>query len=60
MREQFDTSTANGRLLLTILAAVAEFELGLISERVKAGMSRAAKRGVPSRRPALTSYRDCK
>ena len=38
LREQFDTSTALGRLLLNLLASLAEFELELIRERVKAGM----------------------
>ena len=32
-REQFDTSTALGRLLLNLLASLAEFELELIRER---------------------------
>ena len=36
LREQLDTSTALGRLLLNLLAALAEFELELIRERVKA------------------------
>ena len=45
LREQFDTSTALGRLLLNLLASLAEFELALIRERVKAGMDRAAKQG---------------
>ena len=42
IREQVDTSTALGRLLLNLLASLAEFELELIRERVKAGMDRAA------------------
>ena len=43
IREQFDTGTAVGRLLLNLLAAVAEFELELIRERVKAGMDRVRR-----------------
>ena len=43
LREQFDTSTALGRLLLNLLAALAEFELEMIRERVKAGMYRARR-----------------
>ena len=37
VREQFDTGTAVGRLLLNILGALAEFELEMIRERVKEG-----------------------
>ncbi len=43
LREQFDTSTAIGRLLLNLLVSLAEFELELIRERVKAGMDRARR-----------------
>jgi len=37
IREGFDTSTALGRLLMNLLASLAEFELEIISERVRAG-----------------------
>jgi len=48
-----DTTDASpmGNLLLNILAAVAEFEKGLIAERVRAGMVRARKQGKPIGRP---------
>lgn len=54
LREEFDTGTAVGRLLLTLLAAVAEFELELIRERVKAGMDRARRQGKRIGRPRVT------
>ena len=54
LREQFDTGTAVGRLLLTLLGAVAEFELELIWERVKAGMDRARRQGKRIGRPRVT------
>ncbi len=54
LREQFDTSTALGRLLLNLLAALAEFELELIRERVKAGMDRARRQGRRIGRPKVT------
>ena len=54
LREQFDTSTALGRLLLNLLASLAEFELELIRERVKAGMDRARKQGRRIGRPRVT------
>ena len=59
IREGFDTSTALGRLLMNLLASLSEFELEMISERVKAGMSRAAKQGVKLGRPGIATYRYC-
>src|SRR5919106_1813327 len=53
LREQFDTSTALGRLLLNLLASLAEFELELIRDRVKAGMDRARRQGRRIGRPRL-------
>ena len=60
MREQFDTATAVGRLLLNLLAAVAEFELEMIRERVKAGMDRARRQGKRIGRPRVTDRRGFK
>jgi DNA invertase Pin-like site-specific DNA recombinase len=40
-----DTTTANGRLVFGIFAALAEFERELISERTKAGLNAARIRG---------------
>jgi DNA invertase Pin-like site-specific DNA recombinase len=57
VREQFDTSTALGRLLLNLLAALAEFELELIRERVKAGMDRARRQGKRIGRPSVWDRR---
>lgn len=54
LREQFDTGTALGRLLLNLLASLAEFELELIRERVKAGMDRATRQGKRIGRPRVT------
>ena len=59
-REQFDTSTALGRLLLNLLASLAEFELELIRERVKAGMDRARRQGKRIGRPKVTDRRGFK
>ena len=50
-----DTTTANGRLIFGIFAALAEFERELIRERTKAGMAAARRRGKHVGRPrALT------
>lgn len=52
-QEQFETSTAVGRLMLNIMASMAEFELELIRERVEAGMELARKKGKLIHRPRL-------
>ena len=57
LRERFDTSTALGRLLLNLLASLAEFELELIRERGKAGMDRARRQGKRIGRPRVTDRR---
>jgi DNA invertase Pin-like site-specific DNA recombinase len=49
--QQIDTTTAYGRMLVTFLAAVAEFEKSLIADRVKSGMARAKAEGVHCGRP---------
>src|ERR1700733_10105585 len=38
LREQIDTSTPAGKMIFTVLGAVAELERSLIAERVKAGL----------------------
>lgn len=43
--EKIDTTTAMGRFVLHILAALAEMERGLIIERTKAGLAAARARG---------------
>ena len=53
IKEQFDTGTPIGRLLMTMLEAIAEFELELIRERVRAGMDRARKQGIKLGRPRV-------
>ena len=60
VREQFDTQTALGRLLMNLLGALAEFELELIRERVKAGMDRARRQGKRIGRPRVTERRGFK
>lgn len=53
--DKIDTSTAMGRFVLHILAALAEMERGLIVERTKAGLAAAKARGrVGGRRRTVT------
>jgi len=44
--DNIDTTTANGRLFFYIMAALAEFERELISERTEAGKEKARANGV--------------
>lgn len=46
-----DTTTSTGKLMLGILAAVAEFETDLRKERQKDGIEKAKERGVYKGRP---------
>jgi DNA invertase Pin-like site-specific DNA recombinase len=51
-----DTTTADGRLFLTMIAGFAEFERSLIVERTKAGLEAAKAQGRTGGRPsALTA-----
>lgn len=53
--ENFDTTTAGGRLLLHVIAAMAEFERDLTVERTQAGLRRARERGqVLGAKPRVT------
>ncbi len=51
MGAQIDTTTANGRLVFGIFAALAEFEAALIRERTHAGLAAARARGRVGGRP---------
>jgi DNA invertase Pin-like site-specific DNA recombinase len=45
LKEQIDFSTPAGKLMFTMLGAIAEFERDLINERTKEGRERAKKQG---------------
>ncbi len=49
---ELDTTSPAGKLVFTILAAVAEMERALISERVREGMRHAASKGARIGRPS--------
>jgi DNA invertase Pin-like site-specific DNA recombinase len=52
--EQMDTSTPAGKMVFTVLGAVAELERSLIVERVRAGMRNARAKGKRIGRPPRT------
>ncbi len=52
-----DTTTSHGRLMLTVLGGLAEFERDLIRKRTAEGRERAKARGVKlGRKPKLTPH----
>ena len=55
LSEAIDTTSAHGKLLLHMLGALAEFERSLITERTRAGLAAAKRRGVKvGRKPKLS------
>jgi DNA invertase Pin-like site-specific DNA recombinase len=54
LSEQMDTSTPTGKMVFTVLGAVAELERSLIVERVKAGLRNARAKGKRLGRPRKT------
>jgi len=55
LSEQVDTSTPTGKMIFTVLGAVAELERSLIAERVRAGLRNARAKGKKLGRPRLLS-----
>ncbi len=49
--DTLDTTTPIGKLMVTVLSGIAEFELGLNKERQAEGIAEAKKRGVYKGRP---------
>ncbi len=57
LTEGVDTSTPTGRMIFTVLGAVAELEPSLIAERVRAGLRNAKAKGKKLGRPRLVADR---
>jgi DNA invertase Pin-like site-specific DNA recombinase len=55
LRDNLDLTTPSGRLMFHVIAAMAQFERSLISERVKAGLRNAAAKGIHIGRPKVTA-----
>jgi DNA invertase Pin-like site-specific DNA recombinase len=53
LSEQIDTSTPTGKMIFTVLGAVAELERSLIAERVRAGLRNARAKGKRLGRPPV-------
>lgn len=53
LSEQIDTTTPTGRMVFTVLGAVAELERSLIAERVRAGLRNARAKGKTLGRPRV-------
>lgn len=51
IKENFDTSTPQGKLMLTMFQAMAEFERDLIAQRTREGLAAARARGRKGGRP---------
>ena len=54
LSEQVDTSTPMGKMIFTVLGAVAELERSLLVERVRAGVRNARAKGKRLGRPRVT------
>src|ERR1039457_6074341 len=53
LSEQVDTTTPTGKMIFTVLGAVAELERSLIVERVRAGLRNARAKGKTLGRPRV-------
>lgn len=51
LKDNIDLTTPAGKFQAQVLGAVAEFEAGMIRERVKSGLDRAREKGVALGRP---------
>lgn len=60
LTEAVDLNTALGRAMAGLLAVFAEFEREILSERVKAGIAHARRRGKPHGRPRSASLQEAK
>ena len=57
LKEQLDTTSATGRMMLTMLSALSQFERDLIAERTMDGLKAARARGRKGGRPPVGNAR---
>lgn len=60
LKEKLDTTTATGKMMLTMLSALSQFERDLIAERTRDGLKAARSRGRCGGRPRVGSDKDRK
>ena len=60
LKENLDTTTATGKLMLTMLSALSQFERDLIAERTIDGLKAARSRGRCGGRPTVGTDKDRK
>ena len=58
IKEKLDTTTPEGKLMMTMLAALSQFERDLIAERTKDGLKAARARGRQGGRPKAGTDKD--
>ena len=51
LKEAIDTSTSTGKLLFTLMSAIAQFERDVIADRTREGLKSARARGRTGGRP---------
>ena len=55
LKEAIDTSTPTGKLLFTLMSAIAQFERDVIADRTREGLNAARSRGRMGGRPRASS-----
>ena len=55
LKESIDTTTSTGKLLFTLMSAIAQFERDLIADRTREGLNSARARGRKGGRPRTDS-----
>ncbi len=53
IKENFDTTTPHGKLMLTVFQAFSQFERDLIAQRTNEGLASARARGISGGRPRV-------
>ncbi len=57
LKESIDTSSSTGKLLFTIMSALAQFERDVIADRTKEGLQAARARGRTGGRPKINQHK---